>query len=296
MRKRIFAYGIGRAQKFTLGLMAEQVEPPPFAGEDLSDPTGEGRDHELRSFEPAEMRRWLKLMCRLSGLRPTELARAAGLAPSTVNRFLYGRPKHRLSATTIQKIDQAAAHAYEVRVKMTMGQRAINHDSLPTDAEAAGVPEELMPQMITVVGFVQAGHWRESAEWFDDEQYYVSAPPFREWWSVPMIGLEVRGQSMNRMYPEGTVLICANLIHVDRNPVPGEKVIVQQRDRHGLVEATVKELQLDERGAAWLWPRSTDPTFQQPIRFQGEGKEEDDVIVSALVIASIRRESFEPPQ
>lgn len=283
------------AQICTITLM--QAEPElPFTGEDLSDPTGEGRDAELRSYDVHEIRRWLKVLCRLSGLTPTQLAKAAGLAPSTLNRFLNSEVKHRLSASTLSKIEGAAAVAYEKRVKVAWGQRSLDKDKL-RNFDLVEYPPSVMaqtenPRFVRVLGHVQAGDWREAIEWAHEDQYVVGNPPFPEYAQDPKFALEVRGTSMNKIYPPGTIVLCVPFIHVDRNPVPGEKVLVQRRSPNGMVEATVKEFQIDDHGRAWLWPRSTDPEHQQPLRFEGTG-EEDDILVTALVVASIRREHLE---
>ena len=42
------------------------------------------------------------------GWKPTELARRAGVVPSTINRFLSGKATHNLSATTLAKLANAA--------------------------------------------------------------------------------------------------------------------------------------------------------------------------------------------
>lgn len=283
------------AQICANALMASEDDFP-FAGEDLSDPTGAGIDHELRSYEVPEIRRWLKVMCRLAGLSPTQLAKAAGLAPSTINRFLNSDVKHRLSASTLKKIDSAATIAYDERVKVAWGQRSLDKDNI-RGFELIEYPSNVMdqtvsPKFVRVLGHVQAGDWREAIEWPHEDQYVVGNPPFHEHRLDPKFGLEVRGTSMNRVFPPGTIVLCVPFMYVDRNPIPTEKVLVQRRQPNGLIEATIKEFQIDDHGRAWLWPRSTDPEHQTPIRFEGTG-EEDDILVTALVVASIRRENLE---
>lgn len=84
----------------------------PFEHEDLDDPTGQGTPEILRSYDPDEIRRWVKYLCRMSGLTPTQLANEAGMVPSTLNKFLKSDDiKHKLSATTLGKLGQATGTA-----------------------------------------------------------------------------------------------------------------------------------------------------------------------------------------
>jgi hypothetical protein len=58
-----------------------------------------------------------------------------------------------------------------------------------------------------------------------------------------------------------------------------------------MVEATLKEYVVDEKGVAWLWPRSTHPEHQQPISYAGDGVEEV-VVVGIVVGAYIMEDIF----
>lgn len=260
----------------------------------LADPTGRNQPHVLRSYEPDEIRRWLRVMIKMSGLSATALSKRANLAPSTINRFLNDpEVKHILSASTLSKIESAAAHAYEERVKITYGQGidaySAHNPGYPDDEQSELINISKLP-LVRVVGAVEAGSFKEAIEWPPSEHYAVPSLQFKQFLYDPKFALEVRGTSMDLLYPEGTILICVPLVHVDRNPVPGERVVVRRRMPNGLIEATVKELQLDREGNAWLWPRSSDPSHQQPLPFTSPGNEEEDIAVTALVIGSLRPE------
>ena len=143
-------------------------------------------------------------------------------------------------------------------------------------------------ERVVVRGDVQGGAWREAIEWNEDDWYTVAVPRDERYPNLPRFGLEVRGASMNQVFPEGTVLICILTEAIQDGVPPGKKVIVQQVDRAGLTEATVKELLVDEQGRAWLWPRSTDPEYQAPLQFDQEKAE--DVKITAVVTGSYREE------
>jgi hypothetical protein len=76
---------------------------------------------------------------------------------------------------------------------------------------------------------------------------------------------------MNLVYPEGTVLVCADLYELgeEGEPIPGKKYIVRRIASDGRIETTVKEVGRDDKGTWWLWPRSNDPEHQQPIPLTG---------------------------
>lgn len=146
--------------------------------------------------------------------------------------------------------------------------------------------------LVPIIGEVQAGSWREAVELPPEEWRYVPAQADPRYPGVPRFALVLRGPSMDKLYPDGTVLICVKLIDLGRDPVPGEKVICQRRDLAGLMEATVKELVAEKDGSFWLWPRSNHPAHQQPIPLvkPSDGDDNDDVRLVALVVQSNKLE------
>lgn len=146
---------------------------------------------------------------------------------------------------------------------------------------------ELGPRLY-VVGKVAAGVFSEQWRW-DDSQW--EAFTGRADVDVPLkdrFGLEVAGDSMDLVYPEGTILEC--VWYFGHEVIPsGKRVIVQRTRNDGSLEATVKELVRDADGVEWLVPRSSNPVHQafrgdQP----GEGIKRVEII--ARVVASTRLE------
>lgn len=146
---------------------------------------------------------------------------------------------------------------------------------------------ELGPQLF-VVGEVKAGLFSEA--WKRDEDDW-KAFTGRADIRAPMrdrFGLVVAGDSMNDLYPEGTILECVS--YYGDEPIPsGKRVIVQRTQLDGTVEATVKELVRDSDGVEWLVPRSNNPVHQA---FRGDqpGSGIARVEIIALVVASTRIE------
>ncbi|WP_181168642.1 MULTISPECIES: helix-turn-helix domain-containing protein [unclassified Mesorhizobium] len=143
-------------------------------------------------------------------------------------------------------------------------------------------PDDVRARMVTVVGELCAGDWREAIEWDHDDQYKVPALLDPDMPGYPLQGYIVRGTSMNNYYPDGAVVFVAATIANGLRPVHGDHVIVTRRDRQGLVEASLKEYVLGEDGVRWLWPRSSDPQHQAPLQYGGA----EEVTITGIVQAS----------
>jgi SOS-response transcriptional repressor LexA len=137
---------------------------------------------------------------------------------------------------------------------------------------------------IVVMGAVQAGNFVEAVEWPEEKQYLVNTPKMAEYQGMEHLALEVRGDSMNEVYPPNSVVICVRVVDLEREIRDGERVVVLSH-QGALTEATVKELRTDAEGARWLWPRSTSPAHQSPVRVDSH-----DLEVMALVVGSYRPE------
>jgi transcriptional regulator with XRE-family HTH domain len=180
--------------------------------------------------------------------------------------------------------------------EMRNGRRRVQAAELPIIAQYLGepVPPELVPaagqfHRIKVVGIVQAGYWAEPNEDRVPQNEYVEAPLAEPYHGLNLKGLRVQGDSMNLVYPEGTVLICSSLydLHEDE-PIAGKRYIVRRTRADGAVEMTVKEAMADATGKWWLWPRSSNPYHQEPIPF--DVQEGDTIEVTARVLYSMRPE------
>lgn len=146
---------------------------------------------------------------------------------------------------------------------------------------------------VKVVGEVQAGVWREALEWPTEDHFVAPVGANPAFAHVRQFGLLVRGPSMNEIYPDGSIIVCANFMDLGFDPKPGNRVVVLRRSPHDHeCEATVKELRRDAAGDYWLWPRSTDPNFQTPWKLRHELAVDDneDVRIVALVTGSFRPE------
>jgi len=146
---------------------------------------------------------------------------------------------------------------------------------------------------IEVRGDVQAGVWRDAMEWPRSEWYAITVPLDAPYAGLHRYGLLVKGDSMDKVFPEGSIVVVVNLVDLGRMPTTGEIVIAVQRSKvSDEFEATVKAVQVLDSGEMILWPQSTNPDLAMPVRVPVIKGDHDagmpDVFIQALVVASYR--------
>ena len=153
---------------------------------------------------------------------------------------------------------------------------------------------------VRVIGSVQAGLWVEAIEWPSDQQFEIQVPLEATAAALFPRALRVQGPSMNREFAEGSYVLCVSVIElgayyerfsINKPAVDHEDfVVVQRRRPDGLIEATIKQYMVDERGRKWLWPRSTEPEFQQPWPVPDGDPEDDgeDLRITAVVVGTYK--------
>jgi transcriptional regulator with XRE-family HTH domain len=134
-----------------------------------------------------------------------------------------------------------------------------------------------------IKGTVAAGVWREALELPADDWSTFTGRAGVEVADEFRFGLRVEGDSMDEVYPEGTILECVSVF--GRVEVaPGKRVIALRTDQHGMIEATVKEL-VESEGTYWLVPKSSNPAHR-PWQLP----EDNSIRIAAVVVASVRPE------
>ncbi len=140
-----------------------------------------------------------------------------------------------------------------------------------------------------VKGAVAAGVWRDAEEWPQEEwetftgRADVIAP------NNMRFGLRVEGTSMDLVYPPGTILECIK--YFGDEPIANGRRVIVERHRFGDgVEATVKEYFKDDNDVQWLVPRSSNPAYQTPLRYDDPGDDIERIEISAIVVAAIIQE------
>lgn len=224
------------------------------------------------------------------GLNVNRVAKEAGFAEGGLRDFLAGRNKS-VNLATYEKI----ADQYDVSLAELLGEPPPRVSGFDPSKLVPGETRVPVTPITNVLfkGAVQAGVWKDALEWNQEKWYEAPVMVEEAFRGLELFGLEVAGNSMNELYPPGSRVICVQYIHLGRNPRPGERVVCQRRSEMGY-EATIKELRLDADGQWWLWPRSTDPNFQQPWKLPALDTENDfdneDITIVGLVIMGIRPE------
>jgi transcriptional regulator with XRE-family HTH domain len=209
----------------------------------------------------------MRAIRRRRGLTQAQLAEAIGVEQPTVQRYENGTR------------DPSLAQALEIAKVL-----GVSLDELTQVSDTVALGPRLF-----VKGAVAAGVWREAWEFPEDEwETYTGradvSAPVRE-----RFGLRVEGESMNELYPPGTVLDCV-AYHGDHQIENGKRIIVQRVRNGGEYETTCKEYFRDPDGIEWLVPRSFNPAFQRRYRVNESDDGISEAKIIGIVVASIRPE------
>lgn len=203
--------------------------------------------------------------------------------------------RHMRSAKNAPKVDKIFALARVLDVNPSVLLRHISSQSDVLLGDAMPYRPENMAT-IPVVGAVQAGVFTEALEWDAGRRYNIQIP-IDDGYPIELsrYALEVKGESMNRIFPDGSLVSVVDFSVLGRPPETGDYVVVMRRDSHGPgFEATIKALQIREDGSACLWPQSNDPNFQQPFIIPAPDCDEPncagcpDIQIKGLVVSSIK--------
>lgn len=200
-------------------------------------------------------------------------------------------------AKVVGDVDQSTVSRWEAGKQKPRPEQIIRLAEMAgiTPQQFLGVPlPGAVPNVmrtVRVTGELQAGAFVESLEWPLEDQYEVPAPPDPEWDDVEIHARVVRGNSMNKFYPDSSVVYVCPTSILGRRPKNGEKVVVQRVSADGCYEVTLKEYVLGDDGKVWLWPRSTDPEHQAPIAYTDAARKIDHVSILGVVIGGIIMEA-----
>lgn len=176
------------------------------------------------------------------------------------------------------------------------GKREPDLDNLKSLANALGVtPGALLDgtaataigPRLWVKGEVAAGVWTTAYELPEDEWQTFTGRADVTAEAQHRFGLKVIGDSMDLLYPHGTIVECVSVFG-QAEPAPGKRVVIVRMNDDQKYEATVKEL-VERDGQLWAVPRSTNPTHL-PINLNEPQPGIVETRIAAVVVASIRPE------
>lgn len=143
-----------------------------------------------------------------------------------------------------------------------------------------------------LIGYVEAGVYGEATEIPYDDQTHHHIPTAVQGFEN-VFALEVRGESMNQVFPHGSILFCVKpkddaqqreLVY------HGQYVIVRRHGAHGF-ESTVKQIEITPTGETWAWPRSDDNRFKTPWQIHWPSDDHEHLVgggqARALLIDSV---------
>ena len=206
-------------------------------------------------------------------LNQTDFANLIGVTQPTISRWEDDSSQTTPDFEFLAKISR---HAGEDLIKFALDED--DHPYVQSD----------LNMTVPVVGALQAGAFIEAATWAPEQQFTIQVPTPKNWPGYTAEGFVVKGTSMNRLFPEDSVVFAIPTIANQLEPSNGDKVIVQRKDKEGLVEVTLKEFVIDRAGRRWLWPRSDDPEWQQPLLLvpPQDEDEEAEAVVTGIVIGA----------
>ncbi|MGE0718521.1 MAG: hypothetical protein AB7P02_23945 [Alphaproteobacteria bacterium] len=258
---------------------------------------------DTQTRHAVELRRLRHLVTELASAcdwTPTQLARAANLAPSTLNRFLGSDVPHLLSTRTVQSVIQAANARLAEMSKADSGAQGAKQRSaarlekvaraLTVYAPMASISSEAS-STVDLIGAAQADVWKDSAFEMSEEPVSYDFPEDRRYKYMERVAFILNGDSMDLVYPPHTLLVAIRLEDIGRAPQHGERVIVRQDRDDGKVEVTVREYVVDDQGGVLLFFRSSNPKYAMPVRLDaGGGDRPTKLSIVAIVIGAYRPE------
>lgn len=215
---------------------------------------------------------YIRRVMERTGMAPTALAQAAGVASTTITRPLND-PDYafEISNRTIKKIEAATGISY-------------------ADHSSSSAPKELTRRAggtAPVVATVEAGAWREVNELDQEDMEWVTVPADDKYPDATQRVFDVSGDSMNRLDPY-PITNGARIVAIDydeiasRVPLRDGLVVVVQRSRNG-----GQERELTVKQVAWFddriefQPRSTNPKHK-PIVVEHDNWEDNGVEVAIV--------------
>jgi hypothetical protein len=217
----------------------------------------------------AEIRAWMRRVMQKCDITPTEWAKKAGVARTTVARPLKEGYEFVTSSRTLSKL-AAAVDSDPPPI--------LNHKAVRVD-----------PLYLPVRYRVQAGHWIEvdvAAQEYPAPPRAVAPDPAYSAW--PQWLELVVGDSIDREIQPGSYAHVVDAVDMGYAPQQGDFVVVERRrDQGRLRERSIKQVEIKRSGRVELWPRSTNPMWNKPLEL-ATSDETAEVHIVGLVIGAYR--------
>ena len=136
---------------------------------------------------------------------------------------------------------------------------------------------------VPILGTVAAGIWQEIDAALDEPDGFIPYMPTLKHSQDSYFALVVRGKSMNKLFPDGSVLMCLDVAKSGIQIMENDIAIVERRkEQDGLREVTAKRVRRNGNNLE-LWPESTEMQFQTPLIINDSNKDVDVCIIARVV-------------
>jgi transcriptional regulator with XRE-family HTH domain len=218
-----------------------------------------------RNLMPVGYQEQLKTLRKKRGLSQAQLAELVGVEQPTIQRWESGSRMPDLD--NLQMLARALG---------TTPGSLLDGDSVVS-----------IGPTLFIKGSVAAGVWQAAAEWPESDWQTFTGRSDVDASIEHRFGLRVVGDSMDLLYPHGSIIECVSTFG-RAEALPGRRVVIVRKNDLQEYEATVKEL-VEQDGDVWAVPRSTNPAHRPfKINEPEEGILETRIV--AVVVASIRPE------
>lgn len=187
-----------------------------------------------------------------------ELSRRAKVPYDSVNKYLRGNTENP-RGKTMDKLAQA------------LGTTELYLRTGLTD------PKTVSSQAIPFRGIVAAGVWVEADSGADVIEEFLPFNPVPQYPEGAVYCLTVQGDSLDKIAPNGFVLVCVDLYMSGLAIRDGDLVVVERaKQQDGLLEMTAKRVR-SVPGGFELYPESTNPKWK-PVAFPNNPSDDSETI------------------
>ena len=156
----------------------------------------------------------------------------------------------------------------------------------PEDSSDPNADPSSAVSMLPLLGKIHAGLWLDTSIFDQDTYRTVPATIDPRYPHASHYCLEVVGDSVDQIYPEGTIVVCVDFAESGLKLKSGQLAHVERRRAGGqMIEITLKEIKLGSKGEVTLLPRSSNPVHK-PLHLS-DSDESDEIHVRGIVVSGI---------
>lgn len=120
-----------------------------------------------------------------------------------------------------------------------------------------------------VIGKVNAGVFTNETDVPVSEQEAIVLPTGSHPWANEFYVLEVCGDSMDKLgIVDGSYIACLDIKQYVTKLESGDLVVARRSDNNGRHETVLMQVEIQADGNYWIYPRSSNPEFQQPFKIR----------------------------